>query len=137
MSILKYVRRQLNSHFIKNNTLIVGEMQKHYREHGRPETVVMRMRLILKLFVKYAVLKKNPLRVKQKKMEKQIYPESKVNAQITESVLLEKMEETDFISLDLWDVLVCPVLDLRHIWALFETMIGSRGISDYSESAIL
>lgn len=137
MSILKYVRRQLNSHFIKNNTLIVGEMQKHYREHGRPETVVMRMRLILKLFVKYAVLKKNPLRVKQKKMEKQIYPESKVNAQITESVLLEKMEKTDFIIFDLWDVLVCPVLDRRHIWALFETMIGSPGISDYSDSAIL
>jgi len=108
-------------------------MQRYYKEHGRPENVTERMILSLRLFVKFAVLKKNPLRVKDKKAEKQMYPESVAKRQIAESILIEKMEEANIIIFDLWDVLVCPVLNQRYIWTLLETAVGCLGISGYSD----
>lgn len=135
MDILEYIRVQLNKRLIKNNALVVGEMQRYYEENGRPEHMVKRMGLLLGMLVRYVILKKNPLRIKQNKAQKQIYPESSVNWQIPEVDLLKKIEKADLIIFDIWNVLVCPGLSSRHLLALLETIINCPGFSTYSDSA--
>lgn len=137
MSILDYIREQFNDHFIEDNAMVVGEMQRYYKKHGRPENSADRAKLALRLFAEYAVLKKNPIRIKQKNFAKQIHPESCEKRQVSEKELQERFENADVIVFDLWNVLVYPALDVRQLLALFETVMDCPGISGYIDFNLL
>ena len=89
MAGMRYLKKQLDKSFIKGNAWIVGEMQRHYKEYGRPDRGAGRMCLILRLFIDFAVLRKNPVRIKQKRLERQIYPESVRKRQISRQEMTE------------------------------------------------
>lgn len=131
MNILEYIRKQFNDFIVKNNAWVSGELQRSYIIYGRPDSIVGRTSLVLQLFIKYVVLRRNPLRIRQKKAMKLKYPESAVNQQIPEQILIERIERADVIVFDLWGVLVCPLLGFRQLLALFETEIGCPEISRY------
>ncbi|MDE5716622.1 MAG: hypothetical protein K2I53_03205, partial [Lachnospiraceae bacterium] len=129
MSILKYIRVRLNDHFIKNNALIAGELQRHYKVYGRPSSAVKRAGLILQLSVQCLFLKKGTAYKKQKKFERQIYPESCLNQQVSKYNLLKKIKNSKIIIFDLWNVLLYSSLETWQYAALLEVMSGRPGIS--------
>lgn len=133
MAGMRYLKKQLDKSFIKGNAWIVGEMQRHYKEYGRPDRGAGRMCLILRLFIDFAVLRKNPVRIKQKRLERQIYPESVRKRQISRQEMTDAIKDKNIVIFDLWNVLVCPVLDAAKLSALFETVTGCPGISGYTD----
>lgn len=137
MDRVKYIKAQLSDRFIKNNALVVGEMQRQYKEHGRPDHAAKRAGLTIRLFAEYAILKKKPLRVKQKRARRLTWPESCEKRQITERELSERIAEADVIVFDVWNILVYSALDSRQLLALFETVTGVCGVSEYLESDAL
>lgn len=133
MAGIKYIKEQLDRVFIKRNAWIVGEMQRYYEEHGRPAGAARRMRLLLRLFLDFAVLKKNPVRRKQKELAGQVYPESSRGGQIPEPELTDAVKRSGTVVFDLWNVLVCPVLEGRYLSALVETVAGCPGMSGHTD----
>lgn len=124
MNVLKYI----NDRLIRNNAMIMGELQRHYKVYGRPNSMCKRAGVVLGLFVEYTVLKKESMRARQKKFEKQIQPESSVNRQISKQDLLKKIKNADIIIFDLWNVLIYFTLETRQLVALLEVMSGHPGI---------
>lgn len=127
------MKDQMNKAFIKSNAWIVGEMQRYYKEHGRPDRAVERMWLILRLFLVFGVLRKNPVRIKQKSLKRQRYPESSRRQKNLGYGLIDAIQDKNIIIFDLWNVLVCSALDTAHLHVLFETVTGSPGITGYSD----
>lgn len=132
MTEKKRMKDQIDKAFIKSNAWIVGEMQRHYKEQGRPAGAVERMWLILRLFLAFGVLRKNPVRIKQKSLGRRRYPESSHRQKISRQRLIDAIKDKNIVIFDLWNVLVCSALDAGHLHALFETVTGSHGITGYA-----
>lgn len=131
MNILEYIRKRFDVYIVKNNDWVVGELQRNYKIYGRSDSIIERAALVLQLFIKFVVLKRNPLRVRQKRAMKLKYPESADNQQIQEQILIERIKKVDVIIFDLWGVLVCPLLGTRQLFALFETVMGPKETFKY------
>lgn len=138
MKVWNKLRKKINSRFIENNDTLVCEMQRHNRMHGRIECARKRVLFIMKLYLKYGILRKNPIIEFQQELEGLEYPESKQCQLFTDDDLLKRIDEVDTVVFDAWDVLFVRILDRMQLLALFETIVRCPGIAAYvQEGGIL
>lgn len=109
--------------------MLVGEMQRYYRMHGRPGNKIKRVGIMIRLFIKFVVLKKNPILLQQNRINRQLYPESCGKRQISDNMLWRHINKAGIVIFDLWYVLIYPALSDKQMISLLEAKVEHPGLS--------
>ncbi len=131
MTLWNRLRKKISAIYIENNEALVCEMQRHNRMYGRIECTWKRAFFIMRLYLKYVVLRQNPIIEFQKELECLEYPESKHCQRFTDDELQKKVDAVDAVVFDAWDVLFIRTLDRLQLLSLFETVVRCPGIACY------
>lgn len=126
------VRQYFNEHIVEKNTDLVEAMLYYNRVYGRPESIMKRGYLVLKLCFKYNVLKHNynPLQDKYNKLYKNEYPESYQNQREQLEYISKQMGDNEYVVCDVWNVLISSALNKEQLLSLAEVKTGIIGFSD-------
>lgn len=130
MNLFSFIRRKINKYFIENNPNILEEMHYHNRIYGRLNNGICRAFYMIQLYIKYSVMKSNPLQEKHKRQCKAIYPESRKNQKVQIDVINQKVKESESIICDVWNLLFCETLNAQQILTLAEAKLQYIGLSD-------
>lgn len=131
--MINKLRKYVNKIFIESNITLVQEMQRYNSINGRIENSWRRMGFVMKLYFRYAICNKNPIKIIEKQNSKLVYPESRVGQKIKEIEVLQRIESAEKIVFDAWNVLFYPALDKKQLLTLFETVTGHVGISELED----
>lgn len=128
------VKKYISANLIEKNALLVGEMQRHNQIYGRIENPWKRAVFVAGLYLKYGIIKRDPLHVEQKQRAKLHYPESEAGQVFNKEDFITKVQSADAVIFDAWDVCFYPSLDRRQLSALAETVTLHLGMTDYDDA---
>ena len=125
------VKKYISENLIEKNALLVNEMQRHNQIYGRIENPWKRAIFVAGLYLKYGIIKQDPLYIEQKQREKLHYPEAKAGQAFDQDGFIAKVQSADAVIFDAWDVCFYSPLDKMQLSALAETIILHLGMTDY------
>lgn len=131
MSVKSRIRQYINQNMIENNPVIVSEMLRSNRTNGRKEKGIERAGFVFCLYVKYALLHKDPLREFEKALYRLPLSETFQTGQVSIKQIRESVKEAPEVIFDAWNVLLYPALDQYQLSVFIENETYSLGSSEY------
>lgn len=133
MNIRSQIRHYINHNMIENNPVIVSEMLRSNRLNGRKANNIDRAVFVISLYVKYALLHKDPVREFEKALYRLPLSETYQTDQISLEQIRESAKDLSEVVFDAWNVLFYPALDLYQLKTFIENETGSPGVSEYEQ----
>lgn len=131
--MLSRINQWFNSSIIESNPVIVGEMMRYNRTHGRIKNHAARAKMVAGLYLRYGILHRNPLQEFEKRIGKMPFPESRYARQTPSAEIKARVEKAEVIVFDVWDVLLCAGLDEAQTRAFCECEALYPGIFEYGD----
>lgn len=129
--VLLRLNQWFNTYFIERNPVIVEEMMRYNRMHGRIKDHGTRAKMVAGLYLRYGLLKRSPLQEFEKRICKLPFPESRYCRQTSLKEIKVQLEKEETIVFDVWGILLCAGLDTVQTRAFCECEALYPGVSEY------
>lgn len=129
MRISSKIRRFFSRNIIEKNPTIIKEMQRYNAIYGRIDKFTSRVVYLIKLYVCYAIGRKNPVKLRYKKNTHLKFPESEVEGQVSRDEFLYLIQTKEIVVFEVFNVMLYELLSERQLISLYETTSGNLGIS--------
>lgn len=128
--IMGKFRNYINKKFIESNPVIGEVLSYQNRIYGRRRSVFSRAALDLQLYIKYVLLRRHLLEEQAKNRNKAVYPESQMNQKQELEAIMDRLDQNDTVTFDMWGVLFYEILNEQQLAALAEARLHYIGLSD-------